>query len=89
LYNQLLFFDHIFDVEKAKKAAAGTANQGKLHLLRLFMELIPFLADEIIALTIQNASEFGTVQHTVRQYLDRCGRRYVGFKSLFSFMRLS
>lgn len=28
LYNQLLYFDHLFDVEKAIKKAAGTSMQG-------------------------------------------------------------
>lgn len=28
LYNQLLFFDHLFDVEKAKSKVVGTARSG-------------------------------------------------------------
>jgi hypothetical protein len=34
LYNQLLFFDHMFDVEKAKASAAGTSSQGASSWLR-------------------------------------------------------
>ncbi|KAG7193441.1 DNA-directed DNA polymerase alpha catalytic subunit pol1 [Scheffersomyces spartinae] len=81
LYNQLLYFDAIFDVDKAK-----------LGQLRPIYD--PFAANppsklpggQIDALAEQNRIYFGYSKEVVQKYLGSCGRRYVNMGALFEFM---
>lgn len=78
LYNQLLYFDAIFDVEKAKKhqlrplsfeSTGDVLSEGQLH-----------------ALAEQNRLLFGHCREVVDMYLKDCGRRYVNMSAIFDFM---
>lgn len=79
LYNQLLYFDAIFDVDKAKS--------GKLRPLNYENTNVPALSEgQLNALAEQNRPLFGYCQEVVDRYLKDCGRRYVNMKSIFDFM---
>lgn len=84
LYNQLLYFDHIFDVDKAKK----------MKLRPLYDSLdqpennppqLP--SGQLEALAEQNRELFGNCKGVVQKYLANCGRRYVNMGSIFDFMK--
>ena len=83
LYNQLLYFDAIFDVQKAKL----------LQLKSLYDYTVdpatipsPIPRGQLDALAEQNRELFGTSQEVVQKYLSNCGRRYVDMSSIFDFM---
>lgn len=78
LYNQLLYFDAIFDVDKAKS-----------NKLRPIYEdnSVPALSEgQLNALAEQNRNMFENCREVVNRYLKDCGRRYVNMKSIFDFM---
>lgn len=78
LYNQLLYFDSLFDVDKAKKNAALPSTAGSDT---------PTLSPTAIeALAEQNRDRFAPSRAVVDSYLANCGRRFVDMNSLFSFM---
>lgn len=88
LYNQLLYFNSIFDVEKTKagklrpivdalETPAGSG--GKEDQQKLAQGQVDALAE-------QNKELFGYCQEVVLKYLDECGRRYVNMGSIFDFM---
>ncbi|EGV60592.1 DNA-directed DNA polymerase alpha catalytic subunit pol1 [Yamadazyma tenuis] len=85
LYNQLLYFDALFDVDKAKN--------NKLRPLYDGVEDGKVPADipaaTLNALTEQNRDLFGSCQQVVQKYLEDCGRRYVDMGSIFDFMNVS
>lgn len=76
LYNQLLYFDAIFDVDKArtKRLRPISENQGEMS------------EGQLSALAEQNRVLFGYCREVVDRYLKDCGRRYVNMKSIFEFM---
>lgn len=84
LYNQLLYFNSIFDVEKTKAGklrpivdaleTSGSEEQQKLA------------QGQVDALAEQNKELFGYCQDVVLKYLGECGRRYVNMGSIFDFM---
>lgn len=77
LYNQLLYFDAIFDVDKAKET--------KLRPIDLDSE--EKLNDgQVKALAEQNRPIFEEYRAVVNNYLKDCGRRYVDMKTIFDFM---
>lgn len=79
LYNQLLYFDAIFDVDKAKS--------GKLRPLAYNNNAVQALSEgQLNALAEQNRALFGHCREVVDRYLKDCGRRYVNMKSIFDFM---
>lgn len=80
LYNQLLYFDSLFDVDKAK--------QGKLRpVLDTEAASVPELpTGQVTALAEQNRTLFELGQEVVQKYLSDCGRRYVNMGSIFDFM---
>lgn len=87
LYNQLLYFNSIFDVDKTK--------QGNLRPIRDVLEekdgekAIPKLpSGQVDALAEQNRELFANCQEVVQKYLGECGRRYVNMGSIFDFMNL-
>lgn len=82
LYNQLLYFNSLFDMEKNKK-----------QLLKpLYYEGdIDYPSEQlaesaILALTEQNRKLFEISQGVIDKYLDNCGRRYVDMGAIFDFM---
>lgn len=82
IYNQLLYFQSIFDVTKAKK------NELK-PIYDVFDQAntpskLP--SGQVDALAEQNKELFGYCQEVVEKYLSDCGRRYVNMGSIFDFM---
>lgn len=78
LYNQLLYFDAIFDVEKAKNKLLRPIHSD------IFVD--PLSEGQLCALAEQNRVLFGNCRDVVARYLQDCGRRYVNIKAIFDFM---
>ncbi|KAI5950475.1 POL1 [Candida theae] len=84
LYNQLLYFNSIFDAEKTKA--------GKLRPIVDALEATSgeeqqkIAQGQIDALVEQNKELFGYCQDVISKYLEECGRRYVNMGSIFDFM---
>lgn len=70
LYNQLLYFRALWDVEAGQKAAKG-AEGGE--------------GEEVRALAEWNRERFGTCTAVVEAYLKKCGRMWVQMDELFGF----
>ncbi|KAI6491542.1 hypothetical protein MCOR07_009874, partial [Pyricularia oryzae] len=68
LYNQLVYFASLFDVERAR--AGGVKDEAA--------------RERLLALAEQNRVRFGTVKATVDRYLDKCGRQWVAMDNLFT-----
>lgn len=81
LYNQLMYFQSIFDVGKAKK------NELK-PIYDSFLTKVPakLPSGQIDALAEQNRELFGYCLEVVEKYLSDCGRRYVNMGAIFEFM---
>lgn len=71
VYNQLLYFAGLWDVEKAKAAAEKETGEKK---------------DSVAALAEFNRTRFGTIKGVVDSYLKKCGRQWVEMDGLFRFM---
>lgn len=71
MYNQLLYFAGLWDVDKAKAAAAKETGEKK---------------DSLAALAEFNRIRFGTIKTVVDGYLKKCGRQWVEMDTLFRFM---
>ncbi|KAI9850806.1 MAG: DNA-directed DNA polymerase alpha catalytic subunit pol1 [Thelocarpon superellum] len=71
LYNQLLYFQSLWDVDKAKARANAQASAEQ--------------KDTIVALAEHNRERFATLKGVVDRYLDKCGRQWVAMDSLFGF----
>lgn len=71
IYNQLLYFAGLWDVEKAKASIEKEAGEKK---------------DSIAALVEFNRTRFGTIKGVVDGYLKKCGRQWVEMDGLFRFM---
>ncbi|KAF6814373.1 DNA polymerase alpha catalytic [Colletotrichum sojae] len=74
IYNQLVYFASIWDVEKAK---AKTASENAGDISREDKEKIQALAEH-------NRIRFSTVKGVVDKYLDKCGRQWVAMDTLFA-----
>ncbi|CAI4049969.1 hypothetical protein SKDZ_14G2200 [Saccharomyces kudriavzevii ZP591] len=82
LYNQLLYFDSLFDCEKNKKQ-----EMKPIYLPDDFDHPKEQLTESSIkALTEQNRELLETSRDVVQKYLNDCGRRYVDMGSIFDFM---
>ncbi|AEO69584.1 574569cc-4c6e-40cc-970a-558d0cd7ff86 [Thermothielavioides terrestris] len=88
IYNQLVYFASLWDVDKAKAlagtaTAAGASEGGKPGG---GAEGVPAgeMRDKILALAEHNRVRFGTVKGVVDKYLDKCGRQWVAMDTLFS-----
>ncbi|TLD34096.1 hypothetical protein PspLS_00497 [Pyricularia sp. CBS 133598] len=68
LYNQLVYFASLFDVERAR--ARGVKDEAA--------------RERLMALAEHNRVRFGTVKATVDRYLDKCGRQWVAMDNLFT-----
>lgn len=76
IYNQLLYFNSLFDVEKAKKGQLKSLGAAE-----------PLSQGLIEALSEQNRALFGQCQLVVEKYLSDCGRRYVNMGLIFEFLQ--
>ncbi|KAF5857725.1 DNA polymerase alpha catalytic subunit [Aspergillus alliaceus] len=72
LYNQLLYFAGLWDVDKARAAAEKDTSGEK--------------KDSVAALVEFNRARFETIKGVVDAYLKKCGRQWVEMDSLFRFM---
>jgi DNA polymerase alpha subunit A len=82
LYNQLLYYDMLFDIEKTKSKAKDddrgiSPHSPGYHLLT---------SDIVLALAEQNREGFDIVKGVIAKYLEKCGRRYVDLGGIFNFM---
>ncbi|KAI1376768.1 hypothetical protein F4677DRAFT_417926 [Hypoxylon crocopeplum] len=81
MYNQLVYFASLWDVEKARAKATsgatglgGQGNGGSLNAAE---------RERVLALAEHNRVRFGTVKAVVDRYLDKCGRQWVAMDTLF------
>lgn len=93
MYNQLLYFSSLFDVDKAKSNARGT-EKGKasstFYLLKGICDTETNMKIELVsALAEHNRVKFGTLKSVVEKYLDKCGRQWVAMDSLFGKLGFS
>ncbi len=72
LYNQLLYFAALWDVEKAKEKAKSSKENAGIN-------------DRVMVLAETNKATFGVVKGVVDAYLKKCGRQWVEMDSLFGF----
>jgi len=88
LYNQLLYFRSLFDVDKARAKAKG-ADKGLFPVHSpfgsLFDKILTDGTDTISTLAIQNQQRFAVVGGCVAKYLDKCGRQWVSMQNIFGF----
>ncbi|ROW14955.1 hypothetical protein VPNG_03385 [Cytospora leucostoma] len=77
IYNQLVYFASLWDVDKAKAKAAAGASEVANALDR-------DTKDKVLALAEHNRTRFGTVKGVVDRYLDKCGRQWVAMDTLFT-----
>nr|UWK20247.1 DNA polymerase alpha subunit [Trichoderma rhododendri] len=78
IYNQLVYFSTLWDVDKAKARASDTTN-----------DLTDQEREKIRALAEHNRVRFGAVKTTVDKYLDKCGRQWVAMDTLFAKLGFS
>lgn len=83
LYNQLLYFDSIFDVNKAKKQKLKPLYESHENIENISPK-IP--SAQVEALAEQNRENFSACQDVVQKYLRDSGRRYVDMAGIFDFM---
>ncbi|KAH7160077.1 hypothetical protein B0J13DRAFT_602639 [Dactylonectria estremocensis] len=72
VYNQLLYFASLWDVDKAR--AKATSESGDVSRED---------RDKILAVAEHNRIRFSTVKGVVDKYLDKCGRQWVAMDTLF------
>lgn len=83
LYNQMLYFQSLFDLHKNKtQALKPLYHPGDKNAPEK-----PLSHSEIQALAEQNRSLFETAKQVVEKYLSDCGRAYVDMGSIFDFMQ--
>lgn len=87
MYNQLLYFSSLFDVEKAKSNARGTEKGIDYNFW--FEPYTNGMIEIISALAEHNRVRFGTLKGVVEKYLDKCGRQWVAMDSLFGKLGFS
>jgi len=76
LWNQLVFWERAFDVEKAKSSALKIKSEGDSDT-----------KDKVAVLAEVNRERFGTCKGVVKSYLDKNGRQFVDMGSLFGFVK--
>lgn len=80
LYNQLLYFRNLWDVEGTKfNAALKTPEDGEGK------EKEKEVAEKVKAVAEWNRERFGTCAEVVEGYLKRCGRVWVQMDDIFRF----
>jgi len=83
VYNQLVYFAGLFDVDRAK-AKANAAVSGNNDNDGDGVVLTPEQREKVLALAEHNRVRFATVKGVVERYLDKCGRRWVAMDTLFA-----
>ncbi|CCF57846.1 hypothetical protein KAFR_0D01990 [Kazachstania africana CBS 2517] len=82
LYNQLLYFDSLFDIEKNKKEELKPIyHDGDMDFPNEALT-----ESSIRALAEQNRELFEISRSVIQKYLSECGRRYVDMGGIFDFM---
>ena len=84
LYDQLLYFDTLFDMDRAIAKVAGTAKQGAP---RSVIKLFCVVADGHARINA-NRPLLEQLRSIVTKHLEKNGRRWVSMQSLFSFMKV-
>jgi DNA polymerase alpha subunit A len=82
MYNQLLYFASLWDVEKAKMKAKGQ-DRGEFNSSDEKDACTDSITERVMALAEHNRVRFGTLKGVVEKYLDKCGRQWVAMDSLF------
>jgi DNA polymerase alpha subunit A len=72
LYNQLLYFATLWDVDKAKAGAKSMKEDEEIK-------------DRVMVLAETNKALFAAMKGVVDAYLKRCGRSWVQMDCLFGF----
>lgn len=92
----MLYFQSLFDTEKARSKTLGTPRAGKSALLLRFDEdhanrrhMRSAFAEEVHALAAQHKESFLQINASIEDYMKRCGRRYVSLESVFSYMKVA
>lgn len=83
IYNQLLYFTSLFDVEKAKSKATGSDRGMLMATTRAIRTETNSEVDKVVAMAEHNRVRFETLKGVVERYLDKCGRQWVAMDSLF------
>jgi DNA polymerase alpha subunit A len=82
MYNQLVYFASLWDVDKARtkaqSGATGVGGEGNAGALSAAEQ------ERIKALAAHNRLRFSTVKGVVDKYLEKCGRQWVAMDTLFS-----
>jgi len=82
MYNQLVYFASLWDVDKARakaqSGATGVGGEGNAGALSAAEQ------ERIKALAEHNRVRFSTIKDVVDKYLDKCGRQWVAMDTLFS-----
>lgn len=82
IYNQLVYFASLWDVDKARakaqSGATGVGGEGNAGALSAAEQ------ERVKALAEHNRARFGTLKGVVDKYLDKCGRQWVAMDTLFS-----
>ncbi|KYK56726.1 DNA polymerase alpha catalytic subunit [Drechmeria coniospora] len=73
IYNQLVYFASIWDVDKARSKASNVNGDSSVGD-----------RDVILALAEHNRVRFETVKGVIDKYLDKCGRQWVAMDTLFA-----
>ena len=82
IYNQLLYFQSIFDATKTKKHELKPI----YDVFDKNNQITKLPLGQIDALVEQNRDLFQSCHQVVDKYLSNCGRRYVNMGSIFDFM---
>lgn len=80
VYNQMVYFASLFDVDKAKTRASAAAAAGADGVE---VVITPAERERILALAEHNRTRFETVKGVVDRYLEKSGRRWVAMFPLF------
>ena len=78
IYNQLVYFASLWDVDKARAKATGTSGSGEAAVANREVR------EKVLALAEHNRVRFGTVKGVVDKYLEKCGRQWVAMDTLFA-----
>ncbi|KAK4650824.1 DNA-directed DNA polymerase alpha catalytic subunit pol1 [Podospora pseudocomata] len=78
MYNQLVYFASLFDVDKAKEKATSRATGGETGEV-----VTGETRERVMVMAEHNRVRFGTVKGVVDRYLDKCGRQWVAMDALF------
>ncbi|KAK4193966.1 hypothetical protein QBC35DRAFT_397790 [Podospora australis] len=81
MYNQLVYFASLWDVDKAK-ARANTASLSSAAE-DVAAAVSAEIKDKVLALAEHNRVRFTTVKGVVDKHLDKCGRQWVAMDTLF------